>query len=218
MDTQGGDVGAAAAQRDEVDELQSSMEGMNLSNGYLYLDEIGQTKWQGGFPGLPAGVEPFELTTLRHGAGSTSGFPLLDFLTSPNPRPTSPTTTIHPLNRTTSSGPTLASNDYADPRSILSYGEVQTTSPANSFSPAGSTPSDITAQNRGRSTVIGDNGKSAESASRERFFPGRMPRPSQMLNPEASWRVITNVIPSDLMDTLVRCYVGADSEDSGGCS
>lgn len=41
----------------------------------------------------------------------------------------------------------------------------------------------------------------------QQFFPDRAPRPSQMLNPEATWRVITNVIPSDLMDTLVRCYV-----------
>jgi hypothetical protein len=57
-DAQGGDVGAAAAQRDEVDELQSSMEGMNLSNGYLYLDEIGQTKWQGRFSGLPPSWNP----------------------------------------------------------------------------------------------------------------------------------------------------------------
>lgn len=64
------------------------------------------------------------------------------------------------------------------------------------------------------STASGDSPSSAnepgvegEHRKQERFFPGRAPRPSQMLNPEATWRVITNVIPSDLMDTLVRCYV-----------
>jgi hypothetical protein len=42
---------------------------------------------------------------------------------------------------------------------------------------------------------------------KERFFPDRTPRPHQTLNPEASWKVITGVIPPDLMDTLVRCYL-----------
>lgn len=41
----------------------------------------------------------------------------------------------------------------------------------------------------------------------QRFFPDRTPRPHQTLNPEASWKVITGVIPPDLMDTLVRCYL-----------
>jgi hypothetical protein len=48
---------------------------------------------------------------------------------------------------------------------------------------------------------------SAHSTRRERFFPDRTPRPHQTLNPEASWKVITGVIPPDLMDTLVRCYL-----------
>lgn len=48
---------------------------------------------------------------------------------------------------------------------------------------------------------------SAHSSRRERFFPDRTPRPHQTLNPEASWKVITGVIPPDLMDTLVRCYL-----------
>ena len=30
-----------------LEEIQRSLQGLNLSNGYLYLDEIGQTKWQG---------------------------------------------------------------------------------------------------------------------------------------------------------------------------
>lgn len=42
---------------------------------------------------------------------------------------------------------------------------------------------------------------------KSRFFPDRTPRPHQTLNPEASWKVITGVIPPDLMDTLVRCYL-----------
>jgi hypothetical protein len=32
---------------ESLDELARGLQGMNLSNGYLYLDEIGQTKWQG---------------------------------------------------------------------------------------------------------------------------------------------------------------------------
>ncbi len=34
----------------DLDEIERSMEGLTLSNGYLYLDEIGQTKWQGEYP------------------------------------------------------------------------------------------------------------------------------------------------------------------------
>jgi hypothetical protein len=30
-----------------LEEMQRSLQGLHLSNGYLYLDEIGQTKWQG---------------------------------------------------------------------------------------------------------------------------------------------------------------------------
>ena len=50
-------------------------------------------------------------------------------------------------------------------------------------------------------------GASTSSQATTRFFPDRTPRPHQTLNPEASWRVITGVIPPDLMDTLVRCYL-----------
>jgi hypothetical protein len=32
---------------DGLDEVERGLEGLNLSNGYLYVDEIGQTKWQG---------------------------------------------------------------------------------------------------------------------------------------------------------------------------
>ncbi|KAI5455410.1 hypothetical protein NCC49_000221 [Naganishia albida] len=150
-----------------LEEMQRSLQGLHLSNGYLYLDEIGQTKWQ----------------------GATSGFPLLDLLTA-----------AAAGNGTTASDPLLegiepgnkhkASNPYAE-------------WPANPASQTG-TPN---------STGSGDSPASEQGAhegdkrKEERFFPGRAPRPSQMLNPEATWRVITNVIPSDLMDTLVRCYL-----------
>lgn len=30
-----------------ISDLERTLKGLNLSNGYLYLDEIGQTKWQG---------------------------------------------------------------------------------------------------------------------------------------------------------------------------
>jgi len=39
------------------------------------------------------------------------------------------------------------------------------------------------------------------------FFPGRQPRTVQRLDPEASWKSITGVIPPDLMDVLIRSYV-----------
>lgn len=32
---------------DGLEEVERGLEGLNLSNGYLYVDEIGQTKWQG---------------------------------------------------------------------------------------------------------------------------------------------------------------------------
>jgi hypothetical protein len=32
---------------DVMEGMERAMGGMNLSNGYLYVDEIGQTKWQG---------------------------------------------------------------------------------------------------------------------------------------------------------------------------
>jgi hypothetical protein len=60
-----------------------------------------------------------------------------------------------------------------------------------------------------RSASLGSKirSSSVEPRRRERFFPDRAPRQHQTLNPEASWKVITGVIPPDLMDTLVRCYL-----------
>lgn len=51
------------------------------------------------------------------------------------------------------------------------------------------------------------NSQAPLSPLKNRFFPDRTPRPHQTLNPEQSWKAITNVIPPDLMDTLVRCYL-----------
>jgi hypothetical protein len=54
---------------------------------------------------------------------------------------------------------------------------------------------------------LGQGQGQGQGRRKERFFPDRTPRPHQTLNPEASWKVITGVIPPDLMDTLVRCYL-----------
>ncbi len=52
---------------------------------------------------------------------------------------------------------------------------------------------------------VDSEGKARSTASyrtnREMFFPDRQPRKSQALNPEETWKIITNVIPPDLMDT-----------------
>lgn len=80
---------------------------------------------------------------------------------------------------------------------------------SSSSTPAGRASS-AHAKARSSSIGLGAIGRRASSADRrkkERFFPDRTPRPHQTLNPEASWKVITGVIPPDLMDTLVRCYL-----------
>jgi hypothetical protein len=126
--------------------------------------------------------------------GATSGFPLLDLLTAANAVPEQETETL------AASDPPLASPSTID------------------------TPPDLTTrrQSSSRSVSMGigmgqnhsNMGASGRTASRSppigrksRFFPDRTPRPHQTLNPEASWKVITGVIPPDLMDTLVRCYL-----------
>ncbi|KIJ56249.1 hypothetical protein M422DRAFT_219387 [Sphaerobolus stellatus SS14] len=46
-----------------------------------------------------------------------------------------------------------------------------------------------------------------QQAPESEWFPDRgLPR-SETVNPETMWRVITSVIPPDLMDTLVQCYL-----------
>lgn len=174
-----------------LEEMQRSLQGLHLSNGYLYLDEIGQTKWQG--KPTVAEIVLFSQADSRPCLlGATSGFPLLDLLTA-----------AAAGNGTPGSDPLLediepgnkhkASNPYAE-------------WPANPASQTG-TPNSTGSGDSPRSPND-QGGHEGDKHKEERFFPGRVPRPSQMLNPEATWRVITNVIPSDLMDTLVRCYVG----------
>jgi hypothetical protein len=68
-----------------------------------------------------------------------------------------------------------------------------------------SSPADPTRRASSQSAVSAN--PPSPSRKKERFFPDRTPRPHQTLNPEASWKVITGVIPPDLMDTLVRCYL-----------
>lgn len=40
------------------------------------------------------------------------------------------------------------------------------------------------------------------------WFPNRTPKRTDSVNPQMMWRLITSVIPSDLMDSLVQCYLG----------
>lgn len=140
-----------------------------------------------------------------HAAGATSGFPLLDLLTANSLQQQS-----EPLGQRAGNADVLPThtNDLRDTDAHKVSGSP----------PSGSMSDDSVVENRGRTLSAGGNGKAASDLTRgltetagnqreEKFFPDRAPRPSQMLNPEATWRVITNVIPSDLMDTLVRCYV-----------
>jgi hypothetical protein len=142
--------------------------------------------------------------------GATSGFPLLNLLTATN-GDTSPDPDQNPI-------PTDA---YPSNPAIARRQSV--TTPDHKISPAGSTPSlhtrhadspherivneSLNRKGQGRSPSTQRSATSPDTRKKEKFFPDRTPRPSQTLNPEASWKVITGVIPPDLMDTLVRCYV-----------
>jgi len=137
--------------------------------------------------------------------GATSGFPLLDLLTA---------NSLQQQPERAAQQPEIADILSAPPDRPQDP-EVKL---AHSGSPSGSTSEESITESRGRTKSVVGNGKAASTSVRgfvgdkqkeEKFFPDRAPRPSQMLNPEATWRVITNVIPSDLMDTLVRCYVSA---------
>ena len=145
-------------------------------------------------------------TQLTHFSGATSGFPLLDLLTANSAEHKASDTRY---NEKTSQPPTIASTEQSR--------GVTTSSPTTSHS------DDPVIERRGRTLSTAAAAKPTSSKGKinvdgttsqgreEKFFPDRAPRPSQMLNPEATWRVITNVIPSDLMDTLVRCYVRKSS-------
>jgi len=183
---------------DGLEEVERGLEGLNLSNGYLYVDEIGQTKWQGEGFFLANDV----LHSLTQFPGATSGFPLLDLLTANSAEHEASNNRDH--------------NETSQPKTSV---DTEQSHGAASSSPTTSHSDDPIVERRGRtlSTTAAAKPNSskvkvnvdgtASQGREEKFFPDRAPRPSQMLNPEATWRVITNVIPSDLMDTLVRCYV-----------
>jgi hypothetical protein len=128
--------------------------------------------------------------------GATSGFPLLDLLTNAN---TAEQNSARPLDQVPSTG------------GFTSFENNLSTSPASLVLPrANSSQSNIKADRKGSSSSRLSNADSpsqSKEKEKERFFPDRTPRPHQTLNPEASWKVITGVIPPDLMDTLVRCYL-----------
>lgn len=123
--------------------------------------------------------------------GATSGFPLLEILTAAK---------------------TQSEEEMSPDTSSPSSTEAAATQPAAAPSPQDrvgrrGTPHSVSGGG-GRSASVGASKRSSSTPPmKDRFFPDRTPRPHQTLNPEASWKVITGVIPPDLMDTLVRCYL-----------
>lgn len=143
------------------------------------------------------------LSPIQKWQGATSGFPLLELLAEAERHP--------PQQRSSS-----PAGVEATPGSRASGADES--SPFEAAHPS-STPS---TRERGRATTrtlspeaadgrrcsTTSKGKSRETvASESDFFPGRKPRVAQKLNPEASWKVITGVIPPDLMDVLIRSYL-----------
>ncbi|WVQ94434.1 hypothetical protein IAU59_001513 [Kwoniella sp. CBS 9459] len=180
--------GGLTKRREEVgmDELAKRMEGMS----FFYEDEIGQAKWQ----------------------GATSGFPLLHLLTAANAPQETDENAIEsdvlasPPDSALSTSPAGANLPSA-PRRVSSASTALHVG-AGKASGSGVRASSVPRKS-GRSSSLGIGGRNSSPGARkkERFFPDRTPRPHQTLNPEASWKVITGVIPPDLMDTLVRCYL-----------
>ncbi|WVR04036.1 hypothetical protein IAU60_001035 [Kwoniella sp. DSM 27419] len=165
--------------REEVgmDELAKRMEGTS----FFYEDEIGQAKWQ----------------------GATSGFPLLHLLTAANASAEEPDADNEQAIR---DSPVTASGLSTSP-AAPTIGTRRISSASTALG-SGAGRSRSVPRKNGRSSSLGPNRNASPGArKKERFFPDRTPRPHQTLNPEASWKVITGVIPPDLMDTLVRCYL-----------
>ncbi|ODO06347.1 nuclear protein [Cryptococcus wingfieldii CBS 7118] len=146
---------------------------------FFYEDEIGQAKWQGATSGFPL----LHLLAAHNASkeDDDEGAGEQEILTSPAAESTLSTSPNNPhLSRRVSSASTaLNRTSTAQPKRSQSIGLG----------------------------AIGRRASSMEGKRKERFFPDRTPRPHQTLNPEASWKVITGVIPPDLMDTLVRCYL-----------
>jgi hypothetical protein len=162
-----------------VNEMAKRMEGMS----FFYEDEIGQAKWQGEYLSL-------WLWSQTDIVGATSGFPLLEILTTAN------------VNATLSD-----SNAFNQNVNLPNFASPAAAETALSTSPSGSTRMRRPSNTMRKSSSSFTDAGSPNGRRKERFFPDRTPRPHQTLNPEASWKVITGVIPPDLMDTLVRCYL-----------
>jgi len=105
------------------------------------------------------------------------------------------------------------SNAFNNNVNLPNFASPAMTDTALSTSPSGATNVRQPSQSMRKSSssytdAESPNGQAqGQGRRKERFFPDRTPRPHQTLNPEASWKVITGVIPPDLMDTLVRCYL-----------
>ncbi|KAK8861354.1 hypothetical protein IAR55_002173 [Kwoniella newhampshirensis] len=171
--------GTKKREEEGMNELAKRMEGMS----FFYEDEIGQAKWQ----------------------GATSGFPLLDLLTAANVRKDENEGEDSVNQAETFTSPSTESAVSNSPAGLSSVPRRVSSASTSAAVRAAS----IASKNRSSSlSAAGRAGSSPERSKRkERFFPDRTPRPHQTLNPEASWKVITGVIPPDLMDTLVRCYL-----------
>ena len=178
---QGGNGSAKRKEEEGVNEMARRMEGMS----FFYEDEIGQAKWQGeSFDIFMSGTTDETLT------GATSGFPLLSILTAANTQPEAEE----------DDKPSSFTNTCTSPSGDPSPLDIPTARRAGPQPALSDTPASFGSGIRSTSSEHSENKK-------ERFFPDRTPRPHQTLNPEASWKVITGVIPPDLMDTLVRCYL-----------
>ncbi|WWC60002.1 uncharacterized protein I303_102565 [Kwoniella dejecticola CBS 10117] len=165
-----------------MDELAKRMEGMS----FFYEDEIGQAKWQ----------------------GATSGFPLLHLLTAANAQKDNAEQTSHETLPEVLVSPAQSnSNLSTSPANAAPTVPRRVSSASTAIGSSAVRSSSVPAKGRSSSMGLGGRNASPMGRRKERFFPDRTPRPHQTLNPEASWKVITGVIPPDLMDTLVRCYL-----------
>ncbi|EIW69098.1 hypothetical protein TREMEDRAFT_11471, partial [Tremella mesenterica DSM 1558] len=128
--------------------------------------------------------------------GATSGFPLLNILTASN------TSADAELEEELDSDLSQNYNDtpVVEPTPLSPTTSTRRTSFPN---PLNSRVRNSSSSNPTSSLTV----PSSPLLRKQRFFPDRTPRPHQTLNPEASWKVITGVIPPDVMDTLVRCYL-----------
>ena len=157
-----------------VDRLEKEMSGMNLSPGFIYLDEQGMTKWQ----------------------GATSGFPLLELLAEAERHPSSQSPNLGTPS-TTSSSTDTASTPFS-PDSVQSPQDER----GRTRSSQRDHPNGKGKHKEGGPATVDERDRSGSG-----FFPGRKARTAQKMDPEASWKAITQVISPDLMDVLIRSYL-----------